>query len=227
MPTTRNRLAVELFAPIATDYERWSRALSFWQDPRWRRMLVGGLGLPPGSLVLDVAAGTGLISRLLAGQGHRVVSLDQSPPMLARASARGAAAVNARAEALPFPDSTFDGLTAGYLLRYLEDPPAGLRELARVVRPGGRVGLLDFGRPGGPWGPLWRLYTGLGLPAAGALISPGWRRVGGFLRASIEDFHRAWPRPELARLLNAAGLEDVRWANPSLGGGLIVWGTRR
>lgn len=226
MPTARNRLALEIFAPIAADYERWSRTLSFWQDPRWRRMLVDGLDLPHGSLVLDVAAGTGLISRLLAGQGYEVVSLDQSLPMLAKAGARGAAAVNARAETLPFPDKTFDGLTAGYLLRYLDDPLAGLRELARVVRPGGRVGLLDFGRPRGLWGPLWRLYAGLGLPAAGALISPGWRRVGGFLRASIEDFHRTWPKNELGRLLNAAGLEDVRWANPSLGGGLLIWGTR-
>ncbi|EGJ50822.1 class I SAM-dependent methyltransferase [Desulfocurvibacter africanus] len=226
MPTARNRLAQEIFAPIAVDYERWSRALSFWQDPRWRQELVNGLGLPPGSRVLDVAAGTGQISRLLEKQGLRVVSLDQSLAMLTRARARGAAAVAARAEALPFPDAAFDGLTAGYLLRYLEDPLAGLRELARVVRPGGRVALLDFGRPRGVWGGLWRLYTGLGLPAAGALISPGWHRVGAFLGRSIDDFHRAWPKPAMERLLSQAGLGHVRSANPSLGGGLLLWGTR-
>ncbi|MEG6552629.1 methyltransferase type 11, partial [Desulfocurvibacter africanus] len=73
---------------------------------------------------------------------------------------------------------------------------------------------------------LWRLYTSLGLPAAGALISPGWHRVGAFLGRSIDDFHRAWPKPAMERLLSQAGLGHVCSANPSLGGGLLLWGTR-
>lgn len=221
-----NLTALRLFAPIAGSYERWSRLLSFGQDPHWRGRLVDGLGLDTGASVLDVAAGTGLVSRLLAAQGYRVVALDQSPQMLALAVARGSTGLQATAERLPFPDRTFDGVTFTYLLRYLVDPVATLRELVRVVRPGGVVGMVDFGVPAGPWRPVWRLYTRALLPAVGALVSPGWWRVGRFLGPSIEDFHRCWPPARLHLLWGEAGLVEVRQERPSLGGGLVMWGRR-
>jgi demethylmenaquinone methyltransferase / 2-methoxy-6-polyprenyl-1,4-benzoquinol methylase len=224
---TPNRFARELFAPIAEDYEIWSRALSFGQDPRWRRSMVDGLNLPPGSRVLDVAAGTGQVTRLLEEKGYTVVAVDQSPEMLAQALARGSTVVNGRAETLPFQDNTFDGLAFTYLLRYVDDPMACMAELARVVRPGGRMGMVEFGRPRGFWGPWWYAYTRLGLPLAGVLIAPGWSRVGLFLGGSIDAFHGRFPLPEMTRLWERAGLEDIRVSTPSLGGGLIMWGTRQ
>jgi demethylmenaquinone methyltransferase / 2-methoxy-6-polyprenyl-1,4-benzoquinol methylase len=225
-PRTENRFARELFAPIAQDYELWSKALSLGQDPRWRRTLVEGLGLPPWSRVLDVAAGTGQVTRLLERKGYLTVAVDQSLEMLKEASRRGAASVNGRAEALPFCDGAFDGLTFTYLLRYVEDPLACMMELARVVRPGGRIGMVEFGRPRGIWGPLWYAYTRVGLPLAGALIDPGWSRVGLFLGGSIDAFHERYPTPELVRVWELAGLRNVRASTRSLGGGLVMWGTR-
>jgi len=226
LPGARNTIARVLFQGIAHDYGRWSRVLSMGQDPRWRARLVAGLGLPACARVLDVAAGTGEISRLLARRNYRVVSLDLSPEMLSRAAARGAAAVLARAEALPVPDACFDGLTFGYLLRYVDDPAACLAELARAVRPGGVAAMLEFGRPRGLLGPLWVLYTRLGLRWAGALIGPGWRRVGRFLGPDIEEFHRRLPERELLGAFSAAGLRPFRVERPSGGGGLLVWGRK-
>src|SRR5439155_21068982 len=111
-----------------------------------------------------------------------------------------------RAERLPFEPASFDALTFTYLLRYVEDQGATLRELARVVRPGGGVAMLEFGLPRGIWRPLWELYVGVGLPGAGAIVSPGWREVGGFLGPSIREFHA---RVSLEQLWRDAGLSDV------------------
>jgi demethylmenaquinone methyltransferase / 2-methoxy-6-polyprenyl-1,4-benzoquinol methylase len=222
----RNRFAIDLFGPIANDYERWSRVLSFGQDPLWRKRMVAGLGLNAGSFVLDVAAGTGEVTRLLSRRGCKVVSLDQSMEMLSLCARRGATTVRGRAEQLPFPDDLFDGLTFTYLLRYVDDQLACMRELARVVKPGGVVGMVEFGRPKNLWGPLWRFYTRACLPAAGAIISPGWRTVGRFLGPSIDDFHRRLPEEGLVRIWKDAGLVDVQSVHMSLGGGLILWGRK-
>ena len=225
--TDANRRAARLFAPLARDYDRWSLLLSLGQDRRWRRTMVAGLGLPPGSTVLDVAAGTGQVAQCLAERGYRVVALDQSPQMLRLAADRGFAAVLGRAESLPVGDAAFDGLTFTYLLRYVADPLACMRELARVVRPGGRLGMVEFGLPRGAWRPLWTTYTRVVLPAIGATISPGWRDVGWFLGPSITDFHRRFPGDALPQLWDAAGIDDVRLTRLSVGGGVVMWGRRR
>ncbi|MDA0270729.1 MAG: class I SAM-dependent methyltransferase [Chloroflexi bacterium] len=223
--TPGNRSALRLFPPIASDYERWSTLLSLGQDPRWRAELVARLQAPPGARVLDVAAGTGLVTRLLQAQGHDVVSLDLSVEMLGVARRNGAATVLATAEALPFPDGSFSALTFGYLLRYVE-PPVAMRELARVLRPGGVIGMVEFGRPRGVWRPWWWLYTRLGLPAAGLLAGRRWSRVGAFLGPSIDRFARRFPDPALIALWHSAGFEDVQIARRSLGGGLLMWARR-
>ena len=224
--TSLNEATRRLFGPLAPNYERWSALLSLGQDQRWRGELVEELGLQPGARVLDVAAGTGLITRLLEAREHQVIALDLSGEMLDNARRRGATAVLATAEALPFPDATFDGLTFGYLLRYVTDPLATMQELARVVRPGGMLGMVEFGRPRGVWGPPWRFYTRIGLPLAGLLAGSAWTRVGRFLGPSIDRFHHRFPGDDIAALWEAAGLTDVRIARRSLGGGLIVWAQR-
>ena len=220
--------ARELFAPLGPSYDRWGRVLSLGQDPRWRRFLVSRVPAHD-RRVLDVATGTGLVAEELLARGHEVVGLDQSPEMLAEARRRlagRAELVEGRAEALPFGDAEFDALTFTYLLRYVADAGATLRELARVVKPGGTVAMLEFSVPRGVWRPLWHAYVGAVLPAAGTLISPGWRHVGGFLGPSIREFWRRVPPERLLELWREAGIEDVRARRLSLGGGVVVWGRR-
>jgi demethylmenaquinone methyltransferase / 2-methoxy-6-polyprenyl-1,4-benzoquinol methylase len=223
---SRPAVARRLFAPIAADYERWARILSVGQDGRWRRAMVAGLGVPGGSLILDLAAGTGSISRELAGRGHRVIAADQSPEMVAAGAFPGPV-VQATAERLPFADGVFDAVTFGYLVRYVDAVAGLLAEVARVVRPGGRVGMVEFGLPGGMVRPLWLLHTRVVLPVAGRIIGHGWREVGRFLAGSIEDFARSHPPHHLAGVWRDAGLVEVRHRPMSLGGGSIMWGTRR
>jgi len=219
-----------LFAPLGPTYDRYAAALSFGQDPRWRRFLVSCIEAGPGDRVLDVATGTGAVAReLLAQKGCTVVGLDQSPEMLAEARRRlpdSVDLVEGTAERLPFPDASFDALTFTYPLRYVTDPAATLRELARTVRVGGTIAGLEFAVPRGLWRPLWELYVRVGLPLAGRAISPGWAEVGGFLGPSIRDFYASWPEPRLLELWRAAGIRDVRCRRLSLGGGIVTWGRR-
>jgi demethylmenaquinone methyltransferase/2-methoxy-6-polyprenyl-1,4-benzoquinol methylase len=221
-----NTVALRLFRPIARDYERWSAALSFGQDPRWRRAMVEGLELRAGERLLDVACGTGSVARLAAARGCDVVALDQSAEMLAQAQATGLRVVHAQAERLPFPDASFDALTFTYLLRYVTDPEACMHELVRVLRPGGRIGMVEFGRPRGLPAAPWWLYTRMALPTAGALIGHGWRQVGTFLGPSIDEFHQRFPPRKLTSSWTDAGLADVHMERHSLGGGLVMWGRR-
>jgi demethylmenaquinone methyltransferase / 2-methoxy-6-polyprenyl-1,4-benzoquinol methylase len=234
-PTKRQ--ALELFRGLPARYDRLSAALSFYQDPRWRRALVDAIAPAPGERILDVATGTGMVAAELLAREARctVVGLDQSAEMLAGARARfvhGADAarvelVEGQAERLPFADASFDALTFTYLLRYVDDPPATLRELARVLRPGGRIASLEFGVP--PRAPArlaWRLYTAVGLPALGRVFSRDWAAVGRFLGPSITGFYARHPLPALVGYWREAGLQDVRVRRMSLGGGVVMSATR-
>jgi demethylmenaquinone methyltransferase/2-methoxy-6-polyprenyl-1,4-benzoquinol methylase len=220
--------ARQLFAPLGPTYDRYSSLLSFGQDPRWRRFLVSRLDVRPEDRVLDVATGTGLVARELVRRfGCSVIGIDQSAEMLAvaRERTRGLTVelVEGRAEALPFSDGEFESLTFTYLLRYVDDPAATLRELARVVRPGGTVAMLEFAVPHGVWRPLSELWVRVGLPGIGRLISPAWHEVGRFLGPSIRGF---WARNDPVALFREAGLADVHARRLSLGGGIVVWGRR-
>lgn len=218
-----------LFAPLGPTYDRYASLLSLGQDPRWRRFLVSRMECGPGDTVLDVATGTGAVARELLRTGCNVVGLDQSAGMLAEARRRlppEVQLVEGNAERLPFEDASFDGLTFTYLLRYVEDPAATLRELTRVVRPGRTIASLEFGLPRGAWRPLWETYVRAVLPVAGRVISPDWARVGGFLGGSIRSFYARWPEERLLDAWRAAGVTDVRLQRLSLGGGVVIWGRR-
>jgi demethylmenaquinone methyltransferase/2-methoxy-6-polyprenyl-1,4-benzoquinol methylase len=232
----RNRAARELFAPLAGTYDRYANVLSFGQDPRWRSFLVSRLNVAPGETVLDVACGTAAVAVEVArNHGCRVVGVDQSPEMLAEGRHRvGAAGLRdrielreARAEELPFEDAAFDGLTFTYLLRYVDDPAATMRELARVVKPGGGIAMLEFFVPARALPrAAWDAYVRLGLPLAGRLVSPGWADVGGFLGPSIRAFWEGWPPDRLRGIWEGAGIRDVQARLLSFGGGIVMWGTR-
>lgn len=229
MDNPRRRHALALFAPLGPSYDRVGAVLSFGQDPRWRRFLVSRLPADGGQ-VLDVATGTGLVADLLLQRGHSVTGLDQSSDMLTVAHSRlgdRVELVRASAEKLPFADASFDHLTFTYLLRYVDDPGAVLRELVRVVRPGGAIAMLEFAVPRRLCRPLWELYVRIGLPLAGRVISPGWHEVGRFLGPSIRGFWRRNPEMALLEAWRAAGIADVRARRLSLGGGIVVWGTKR
>jgi demethylmenaquinone methyltransferase/2-methoxy-6-polyprenyl-1,4-benzoquinol methylase len=233
--SARTRHARELFAPLGPTYDRYARLLSFGQDPRWRSFLVSRIP-PDARRVLDVATGTAAVAIELARATaeRTVVGVDQSPEMLAAGRERVARAGlsdrielrEGRAEQLPFSEGEFDAVTFTYLLRYVDDVPATLRELVRVVRPGGTVAMLEFGLPRGGWRPLWELYVRVGLPAAGAVVSPSWGGVGRFLGPSIRDFWREWPAQRLLDMWREAGLAEVAARRLSLGGGIVVWGRR-
>lgn len=235
--SARKRHALELFAPLARGYDRVGSALSFGQDPRWRRALVDTVQASAHERVLDVATGTGLVAAELARRyGCQVVALDQSTQMLEAARARvdrdellasHISIMQGEAERLPFANGEFDHLTFTYLLRYVDDPPATMRELARVVRPGGRIASLEFAVPANRlWRSSWRLYTHLGLPALGRIFSREWSAAGRFLAHSIPEFYGRYPLERIVELWRAAGVEQVQVRHMSLGGGVVMWGTR-
>jgi demethylmenaquinone methyltransferase/2-methoxy-6-polyprenyl-1,4-benzoquinol methylase len=233
---SRARHARDLFAGLPGTYDRIARVLSFGQDARWRRFLVSRLEPRPGGLVLDVATGTGAVAAELARRTPvTIVGLDQSEPMIREGVTRMARAglgrrirmILGHGEQLPFPDRTFDGVTFTYLLRYVEDPAGTLTELARVARPGAIMASLEFHIPSGPLRrSLWLLYTRVGLPAIGLAVSPAWREVGRFLGPSISRFYGRFPLPAQLDLWRSAGITDVQARVMSLGGGVVIWGTR-
>jgi demethylmenaquinone methyltransferase / 2-methoxy-6-polyprenyl-1,4-benzoquinol methylase len=220
--------ARELFAPLGPSYDRVGAALSLGQDPRWRRFLVDRLPRDGGH-VLDVATGTGLVAAELLRRGFHVTGVDQSSEMLARARERFGPRielVEASAEELPFQDDSFDHLTVTYLLRYVGDPGATLRELTRVVRSGGVVASLEFGVPTGLARPAWELYVRAGLPLAGRALRHGWAEVGDFLGGSIRSFWDAYPLERQLEIWADAGITGVDVRRLSLGGGVVLWGRK-
>lgn len=236
--TERKRETLELFAPLPRHYDRVAAVLSFGQDPRWRRAMVAAVDASADERVLDVATGTGLVAReLVKRYGCEVVGLDQSPQMLAGAQARLAAdkllaerisLMRGEAERLPFGDGEFDHLTFTYLLRYVDDPGATMAELARVVAPDGRIASLEFAVPGNPvWHGLWRFYTRVGLPALGRAVSREWAHTGRFLAGSIPGFYNRYPIARIVELWEAAGITNVCVFPMSLGGGVVMWGTKQ
>ena len=241
VPDTRNSFAQRLFAPLPARYDRLAELLSFGQNGRWRRAMVDRLAAAPKAgadrVVLDVAAGTAGVSLQIAARtGARVIGLDLTEQMLRQGAQNVAAAgagdrvslVNARAEQLPLPDACVDALTFTYLLRYVGDPQATLTELARVVRPGGTVASLEFNVPPSPfWRFWWRAYTASALPLGGLITGgPQWYEVGRFLGPSITGHYRRYPIDWTVRAWQQAGLRDVGYRVMSLGGGLVMWGTR-
>ena len=231
-----NRFARNLFDPLPARYDRLAEILSFGQNGRWRSAMVDRV-LPADGVILDVASGTaGVALQLERRGGAKVVGVDLTEAMLRQGRLRVAAAgkgnriglVAGRAEQLPFPDRHFDALTVTYLLRYVQDPQATLTELARVLRPGGIMASLEFAVPAGPvWGPAWWAYTRLLLPAGGlALGGREWYRVGRFLGPNISAHYRRYPVSWTVQAWQKAGFTDVSARIMSLGGGLVMWGTR-
>ena len=226
-----------MFASVAPSYERAGRLLSLGREDGWRRFLVSKTGAPSGGRVLDVASGTGLVARELAARHWtRVVQLDPSAEMLGaglgptRASGLDdrIVAVQGRAESLPFADSVFDAVTFTYLLRYVDDPPSTVAQLARVLRSGGTMASLEFHAPAAPAIRLpWWIYTRLVMPVLGLTLSPAWARTARFLGPSISAFVAGHPLAVQVRWWQEAGMTDVRTRTFMWGTAVVTWGVKR
>lgn len=244
-----NVFARELFDGLPGRYDALAYLLSFGQDRRWRRAMVDRVaaGLPattagrrpaaPRGLILDVATGPAGVALALARRtGGRIVGVDLTRPMLARAAANvrrdgrdgQVQLVAGRGEQLPFSDATFDAVSFEYLLRYVADPAATIRELARVLKPGGVLANLEFHLPPSPmWRRAWWFYTRALLPLGGAALGGReWYDVGRFLGPSIDAHYRRHPLAQQVAMWEATGLVDVGTRLMSLGGGLVMWGRK-
>jgi demethylmenaquinone methyltransferase/2-methoxy-6-polyprenyl-1,4-benzoquinol methylase len=238
-PSAPNAFARALFSGLSARYDLLAEVLSFGQNRRWRAAMVDAVAAmeSPPRRVLDVATGTAGVALMLSERTHAsIIGVDLTDQMLRRGRERIAEhgkadrirLLIARGEQLPFADNTFDALTFTYLLRYVADPAATIRELTRVVRPGGCVANLEFAVPTNPvWRAGWIGYTRAVLPLAGLLTGgPEWYRVGRFLGPSISTFYQRYPVSRLQAAWQEAGLQAVTSRQMSLGGGLVMWGRK-
>jgi demethylmenaquinone methyltransferase/2-methoxy-6-polyprenyl-1,4-benzoquinol methylase len=217
-PERKRRYNRRLFTTIAPRYDLITRLLSYGRDQHWKARLVALAGIAPGERALDVACGTGDIALRLQALGAEVVGLDLTPAMLLLAKRRpGAARVAYLAGdigALPFRDATIDVVTAGYALRNVADLDAGIRELARVVRPGGRLLALDFNRPAFP--PVRLAYEAY-LWVVGSILGLALHRDPDTYRYIAASLRRYPGAAGVAHRLRGAGFTDTVWY-PVLGG---------
>jgi demethylmenaquinone methyltransferase/2-methoxy-6-polyprenyl-1,4-benzoquinol methylase len=197
-----------MFDRISPVYDAMNRTMTLGLDRRWRRAAAEAV-VRSGDRVLDACCGTGdlALAAKEAGAGS-VTGLDFSPRMLerARAKSREIEWVQGDLLALQFDDASFDAATVGFGVRNLEDLERGLAELRRVLRPGGRLAILEITQPRGVLAPFYRLWFDRFVPLLGKLLPGGSAYT--YLPASVRRF----PRPEeLGELLRAAGFDDVRW----------------
>jgi demethylmenaquinone methyltransferase/2-methoxy-6-polyprenyl-1,4-benzoquinol methylase len=205
-----------MFDRIAPVYDVMNRVMTAGLDGRWRRLAVREV-VWPGDRVLDSCCGTGDFALEAERRGGRVVGLDFSERMLERARRKSGTIewVRGDALALPFSDGEFDVVTVGFGVRNLDDLEGGLREAARVLRPGGKIAVLEITRPRGLLRPFFRLWFDVLVPLAGKVLPGG--KAYTYLPASVRRF----PGPEdLAALFVSAGFQDVRYR--LLGGGTVA-----
>ncbi|MCX6010399.1 MAG: class I SAM-dependent methyltransferase [Chloroflexi bacterium] len=233
----RRTLAQDLFDGVAPSYDTWAQVLTFFQYLPWRRFLVSQIALRPGNLVLDVCTGTaGVALEIADHHDGRIVGLDVSHSMLQaglsaiekRSLDGRVQLIQGRAEHLPFPDETFDTVVFTYLLRYVQDPDATIRELSRVLKPGGELLSLEFGIPETLWvRALWLIYNRVVMPIVTIPGSRGWHRMGRFLGPSISDFCHRYPVDRLAAIWRENSFSVVEIKHLLRGAAIVMWGTKR
>ena len=205
-----------MFDRISPVYDAMNRTMTVGLDQRWRRAAVAAV-VQPGDRVLDACCGTGDLAGAAQEVGGTVTGLDFSERMLERARRKSGQVewVQGDALALPFSDGSFDAATVGFGVRNLDELEGGLVELRRVLRPGGRLAILEITKPSGLLAPFYRLWFDGFVPLLGKLLPGGSAYT--YLPASVRRF----PGPdELAALLRGAGFEDVRWR--TFAGGIVA-----
>jgi demethylmenaquinone methyltransferase/2-methoxy-6-polyprenyl-1,4-benzoquinol methylase len=208
-----------MFDGVARRYDLTNDVLSLGQDRRWRRLVLEAVDPKPGERILDLAAGTGTSSQPFRDRGAEVVPCDFSVGMLRVGKQQFPHLPFAAGDAtrLPFADDTFDAVTISFGLRNVVDPDAGLREMLRVTRPGGRLVVCEFSSP--TWAPFRTVYLEYLMRA----LPPLARTVSSSPDAYVylAESIRAWPdQPALAVRLAAAGWQAPEWSN--LSGGIVA-----
>ena len=205
-----------MFDRIAPVYDVMNRVMTAGLDRRWRRLAASAV-VWPGDRVLDTCCGTGDLAVEAERRGGRVVGLDFSERMLERARRKSGTIEWEQGDALelPFAAGEFDAVTIGFGVRNFQDLPRGLEELARVVRPGGRIAVLEITRPRGVLRPFFRLWFDVLVPLAGKVLPGG--KAYTYLPASVRRFPGA---EDLSALLEAAGFVGV--SHRLLGGGIVA-----
>ena len=218
--TASGRLPAEnvraMFDRIAPVYDAMNRTMTAGLDGRWRRITAQAV-VQPGDAVLDACCGTGDLAIACARIGGKVTGLDFSEAMLERARRKAPELewVAGDLLSLPFADASFDAATVGFGVRNVEDIERALRELRRVLRPGGRLGVLEITRPRGVLAPFYRVWFDAVVPLLGKLLPGGSAYT--YLPASVRRF----PRPdELMDMVAAAGFGDVRYR--TFAGGIVA-----
>jgi demethylmenaquinone methyltransferase / 2-methoxy-6-polyprenyl-1,4-benzoquinol methylase len=205
-----------MFDRIAPVYDAMNRLMTAGLDQRWRRATVDAV-VRPGDRVLDACCGTGDLAVAAAAAGGKVTGVDFSRPMLDRACRKAPEIewIEGDALALPFEDGAFDAATVGFGVRNLADLEGGLRELRRVLHPGGQLAILEITRPQGLLAPFYRFWFDGVIPVAGKVLPGGSAYT--YLPASVRRF----PDPRgLAKLMDEAGFDDIRWR--LFGGGIVA-----
>ena len=205
-----------MFDRISPVYDAMNRTMTMGLDQRWRRATVVAV-VRPGDKVLDACCGTGDLAVAAVHAGATVTGLDFSERMLERARRKSSEVewIQGDAQKLPFEDASFDAATVGFGVRNLDDLERGLAELRRVLRPGGRLAILEITKPSGVLASFYRLWFDGFVPLLGKVLPGGSAYT--YLPASVRRF----PGPdELAGLLRGAGFEDVRWR--TFAGGIVA-----
>lgn len=217
-----------MFSDLAGRYDLANRCLSFFQDQRWRRKLVGIATPRSGEHVLDLCTGTGDLALEFARAADvRVTGVDISEAMLAIAARKARHEARVRFETcnvmeLPYPDAQFDIVSIAFGLRNLPDYQGGVSEMMRVLKPGGRLLILEFARPRGVWGHLYLVYLNHVLPVLGGWIA-GHAAPYRYLAESIKSFPA---REDLNTLLKSSGFQGIGQKPLSGGIALIHWAYR-
>ncbi|WP_237570156.1 demethylmenaquinone methyltransferase [Mycolicibacterium lacusdiani] len=206
-----------MFDGVARRYDITNTVLSLGQDRFWRKATRAALRIGPGDRVLDLAAGTAVSTVELAASGAWCVACDFSVGMLAAGAQRPVPKVAGDATRLPFDDETFDAVTISFGIRNVVDHEAGLREMARVTRPGGRLVVCEFSTPtNAMFATAYKEYLMKALPRMATVVSSNPDAY-----VYLADSIRAWPtQSELAQRISSAGWSDVRWRN--LSGGIVA-----
>lgn len=226
LPSASEKAAVveEMFDRIAPHYDRMNRLLTFGLDQLWRRRTLERIRLERGDLLLDVACGTGDFAEMCRSAGAHVIATDYAARMLDHAALRGMDGILVRSDAmnLPFQTEAFDALVCGFALRNFASLQPAFNEMARVLRPGGRVGILEVDRPSNP---LIRfghsVYFDRVVPLVGRVLAD--RKAYAYLPESAAYLP---PWPKLKSMLEKAGFSDVRHESAMLGAVQIVTGVR-